>query len=151
MNQKIEDIRAFLALSDRVGTAGQPTEEQFAAVGEDGYEVVINLALPDSPGALEDEAAVVGGLGMEYVRIPVVFTAPQVGDAERFFEAMNVSHDKKVFVHCAANMRVSAFLYLYRVIFEGVAEGEAARDLHRIWTPDEIWQRFMDEVVEQHR
>jgi len=42
-NQDLETIPHFLRLSDRVGTAGQPCEDQFAAIRQAGYEVVINL------------------------------------------------------------------------------------------------------------
>jgi len=54
----IEDIYNFLKLSDTIATAGQPTEEQFSAI-KAGYQVVVNLALPDSPNALPDEKKVV--------------------------------------------------------------------------------------------
>jgi protein tyrosine phosphatase (PTP) superfamily phosphohydrolase (DUF442 family) len=141
-------IRNFLPLSDRVGTAGQPTAEQFTAVRDAGYEVVINLALPTSTYALADERAVVTGLGMQYVHIPVDFDRPDVEDAKRFFEAMDAAVGRKVLVHCAMNMRVPAFLYLYRVVREGVDPDVAAADLYRVWTPNPTWQKFIEVVVQ---
>ena len=141
---RLDDIKAFLLLSDTLGTAGQPTEAQFAAVKKAGYEVVVNLALPTSPGALPDERAVVSKLGMEYVHLPVEWDAPAAEDAARFFEVMDANEGRHCFVHCAANMRVSAFVYLYRVLRRGVAEDDAARDLHRIWVPEGHWQRFIE-------
>ncbi|MCW3052791.1 MAG: putative phosphatase [Chthonomonadales bacterium] len=39
-NQDLEAIPHFLRLSDRIGTAGQPSEDQFATIRQAGYEVV---------------------------------------------------------------------------------------------------------------
>src|SRR5262249_18539955 len=52
MSDALADIRNFLALDADLGTAGQPTEEQYPAIAAAGYRTVVNLALPTSPGAL---------------------------------------------------------------------------------------------------
>jgi protein tyrosine phosphatase (PTP) superfamily phosphohydrolase (DUF442 family) len=139
----LHSIRDYLPLSDRLGTGGQPTAEQFDALRDAGYEVVINLALPTSTYALPDEHGVVDARGMRYVHIPVDFDAPSADDARAFFEAMDAATGRKVFVHCAMNMRASAFVYLYRTVREGVDGGAASRDLHHVWTPNPIWQQFL--------
>ena len=139
----LQSVRYFLPVSARLATAGQPTAEQFDAVREAGYEVVINLALPTSTYALPDEGEAVTGRGMEYVHIPVEFDAPSAADARRFFDAMDAAAGRKVLVHCAMNMRASAFVYLYRTVREGVDPADAARDLHRILTPNPKWQEFL--------
>ncbi len=141
-DQSIEAIYQFLRLSDRIGTAGQPTAEQFTAIKDAGYQVVINL-LPSTREMLPNEQELVGSLGMEYVSIPVVWEAPTREDLERFFAAMEAHGQEKVFVHCAANKRVSAFLYLYRVLREQTPGEAAQADLNRIWVPNPIWQRFI--------
>jgi hypothetical protein len=58
---------------------------------------------------------------------------------------MKAFDDRPVFVHCAANKRVSAFVFLYRVLHQRILLSEAERDLHAIWRPDEIWNRFIQE------
>jgi protein tyrosine phosphatase (PTP) superfamily phosphohydrolase (DUF442 family) len=147
----VTDIYNFLALSDAIGTAGQPLEEQFSAIKNAGYQVVINLALATSPQALPNEKEMVEQHGMEYIHIPVVWENPRVEDALHFFDAMKAHADRKVFVHCAANKRVSAFLYLYRTLHLGIAQEEATRDLHQLWIPNDLWNTFMNQVTEQHR
>jgi protein tyrosine phosphatase (PTP) superfamily phosphohydrolase (DUF442 family) len=148
--KSLEAIPNFLSLSDRIGTAGQPDAEQFTAVKEAGYQVVINLR-PNVPEALQNEREIVTSQGMEYIQIPVVWDQPTEEDVEKFFEAMQEHANKKVFVHCAMNMRVSAFLYLYRILRQKAAAEEAARDLHRIWTPNPTWQRLIEQVLEQSK
>ena len=140
-------IRDLLVLSETLATAGQPTEAQLGAVAARGFEVVINLALATSPGALSDEAAIVARHGMEYVHIPIEFTAPDVPSALRFFGVMRANRGRRLFVHCAANKRVSALIYAHRIVEEEPGPAQAARDLARRWEPDEIWRRYIDDSV----
>lgn len=143
----IEDIYNFLRLSNTVATAGQPTEAQFSLIKAAGYQVVINLALRDSPNALAHEQAIVEALGMQYVQIPVIWEMPTLQDIAHFFTVMTRNAEQSVFVHCAANKRVSAFMYLYRRLQLGMSEEEAKRDLHQVWVPNEVWQVFMQQAI----
>jgi protein tyrosine phosphatase (PTP) superfamily phosphohydrolase (DUF442 family) len=140
-------ILAFLQLTDRLATAGQPTEDELALVVAAGYELVINLALPTSTGALDDEAASVRRLGLEYVPLPIDFERPDVATALRFFDLLDRHRDRRLFVHCAANMRVSALMYAYRVARGQMPRAEAADDLELIWVPNPTWARYIDEVI----
>lgn len=143
----LTSIYNFQRLSDQIATAGQPTEEQFATVAEQGYQVVINLALPTSDNALPDERATVESKGMGYINIPVIWEQPTLGDLQQFFQAMDANQTSKVFVHCAANKRVSAFMYLYRCLRCGSDEATTQQDLTRIWQPNTIWQQFIQQAM----
>jgi protein tyrosine phosphatase (PTP) superfamily phosphohydrolase (DUF442 family) len=144
----LSEIYSFRAVGDRLGTAGQPTESQFLAVCEAGFETVINLALPTSDNALAHEGSIVTRLGMSYVHIPVDFKAPASQDFRAFCRVMDAFDGRPVFVHCAANMRVSVFVFLYRVLYQRVSFSEAEGDLHAIWQPDEVWSRFIQNQLE---
>ena len=145
MGARLEDIYNFIQLSDRIATAGQPTVVQYPAIASAGYQTVINLALKESANALPDEAAIAANLGLEYIQIPVVWDAPTLENFQEFVRVMNASEDRKVFVHCAANMRVSAFMYLYRQLQNLVDEETARVDLAKIWVPNEVWQTFIEQ------
>jgi protein tyrosine phosphatase (PTP) superfamily phosphohydrolase (DUF442 family) len=144
----LSEIYSFRAVSDKLGTAGQPTAEQFRLVREAGFEAVINLALPTSDNAIANEGSVVTGLGMAYVHIPVDFKAPTSEDFRAFCRVMEAFEERPVFVHCAANMRVSAFVFLYRVLYQKISRSEAEREMHTIWQPDEIWSRFIEKQLQ---
>jgi protein tyrosine phosphatase (PTP) superfamily phosphohydrolase (DUF442 family) len=146
MDDQIENIDNFLQLSDYLATAGQPNIVQYPAIAAAGYQVVINLGLKDSPKALADEAAIASNLGIEYIQIPVIWGAPTLTDFQKFTSVMDAYSNQKIFVHCAANKRVSAFIYLYRVC-AGVAETTAKIDLAKIWTLDLVWQDFIDRTL----
>jgi uncharacterized protein (TIGR01244 family) len=140
----MKDIYNLLRIDDRLATAGQPSEAQLAGVASEGFEVVINLALHDDPRySLADEPAVVRSLAMQYVHIPVQFGAPTDEDLQRFCDAMDAARDRKVFVHCAANKRVTAFLGLYRVLRLGWDTRDAFEPMRRIWEPDATWAAFI--------
>ena len=146
----LSEIYCFRAVGDKLGTAGQPTQEQFRTVREAGFEAVINLALPTSDNALPNEGSVVTGLGMSYIHIPVDFKAPTAQDFRGFCRVMAAFDEGPVFVHCAANKRVSAFVFLYRVLCQHVALPDAERDLHTVWQPDEIWSQFIQQQLKNH-
>ena len=146
MGERIEDIYNFIQLSDRIATAGQPTAIQYPAIANAGYQTVINLALKESANALPDEASIAANLGLEYINIPVIWNVPTLENFQEFANVMNVHVDHKIFVHCAANMRVSAFMYVYRQIHDETLRETARLDLEKIWQPNEIWQTFIDRV-----
>ena len=145
---KLSEIYNFRAISDKLATAGQPSEAQLRMIGESGFNAVINLALPTSDNAIANEGSVVTGLGMSYVHIPVDFKSPTSHDFRAFCRVMAAFDDRPVFVHCAANMRVSAFVFLYRVLFQRIAVPDAERDLHAIWQPDDVWSKFIRDQLE---
>jgi len=140
----LDGILNFRRLSPTLTTSGQPDEAQFAAIRDAGIGTVINLALNDSPGALPDEAGTLSALGLRHIHIPVQFDAPAETDFERFRATMDIIGDAPVHIHCAANYRVSAFLYRYRVACLGWSEAAAKDDLLAIWTPNEVWQQFIE-------
>ena len=116
---------------------------------ESGYELVINLA-PARERMNKEESFAVVSAGIAYVQIPVDFQNPALRDLEFFFQVMNANKDRKVYVHCFANMRVSSFIYLYRVIHEGVAPEEADKALKQVWEPNEDWTRFIEKVMKEY-
>jgi protein tyrosine phosphatase (PTP) superfamily phosphohydrolase (DUF442 family) len=147
----LSDIYNFREVDATLLTSGQPTEGQLASVAQGGVQVIINLALQNSPSALKDEAAAVAALGMGYIHIPVEFSAPTEGDLLAFFAAMDASRERKLLVHCAANKRVTAFLGLYRVLRQGWSHDDAFALMHSVWEPDATWARFIAAMLETHR
>jgi protein tyrosine phosphatase (PTP) superfamily phosphohydrolase (DUF442 family) len=149
--ERLSRIYNFREIGEHLGTSGQPTETQFQDIRDAGYEAVINLALPTSDKAIAQEGSIVSKLGMAYVHIPVNFQNPTDQDFDSFCGVMTAFKERRVFVHCAANMRVSAFVFLYRVLELGVPQTEAERDLKAIWDPDPCWDAFLRRQLAEHR
>ena len=128
-----------------------PQPDDFAALRQAGFDVVINLALPTSDNALPNEGELVSSQGMIYVHIPVKFDAPQPADFDRFTNVMDACAGQRLFVHCAANMRVSAFVFLHR-LRHGADRAAAEADLQKIWQPDGVWGEFVNQrLVEMNQ
>jgi len=147
--ESLNDIFNFIQLDDRVATSGQPTEAQFSLVKEAGYTTVINLAPKSHENALGNEDEILERMGIRYIHLPVVFTNPTREDFDRFVDALESCDDDRIWVHCAANMRVSAFFFKYRTERLGWSSGEAETDLHRIWEPGKlmgVWQEFIEKA-----
>lgn len=98
---QLSSIFNYREVSASLGTAGQPSVDQFAMIRAAGYEVVINLALTTSDNAIANEGSLVAGLGMAYVHIPVDFARPTAADFEAFAGVLDAFRNRRVFVHCA--------------------------------------------------
>ena len=147
----LTSIYNYRAVDAALGTSGQPSAAQMRAIAAAGFDMVINLALHDDPRySLPDEPGLVQTLGMAYVHIPVQFAAPTEADLQAFFAAMQAHAGDKVWVHCAANMRVSAFLGLYRVMRQGWKNEDAFALMNTLWQPNDVWASFIAAMLEQH-
>jgi protein tyrosine phosphatase (PTP) superfamily phosphohydrolase (DUF442 family) len=138
----------FLQMDDHLATAGSPTTDDLVRLAKEGWQVVINLALDDSPNAIPGEAELITSLGMEYHPIPVEWELPRLEDLQAFFAVMETNFEKRIFVHCVMNMRVSVFLYLYRILRQGWRPEVARLDLDKIWEPNETWAEFIQEALQ---
>jgi protein tyrosine phosphatase (PTP) superfamily phosphohydrolase (DUF442 family) len=147
----VRDILNFVQLTPRIGTSGQPTGDQLKDIADAGYQAVINLALPTSDNALADESAQVTRLRLAYFQIPVLFDAPRVDELRTFVGLMRVLEDRPVWVHCAMNLRVSAFLYHYLRHDLGLPEEQARSPVLARWEPrmDDVWRAFLALTPEQ--
>ena len=143
----LEEIYNYLLLTETLLSSGMPTAEQMADVSRSGVEVVINLAMPTSEGALPDEAQLVESLGMKYIGIPVVWENPARVNLEDFMNAMDANKGNKMLVHCVANYRATGFITLYRILRLGWERSRALQDLRRIWDPEDypVWKKFIED------
>ena len=97
-------------ISPLITSSGQPLLHEFDLIAEQGCTAVINLAMPTSPNVLPEEGFEVIERGMSYFHIPIPFEAPSEWHFKQFLTVMQLFKDEKVWVHCALNYRVSAFL-----------------------------------------
>jgi protein tyrosine phosphatase (PTP) superfamily phosphohydrolase (DUF442 family) len=139
----IEDIPNYKAISERLASSGQPDEMQFKEIAQAGFEVVINLAMPNSDNALPDEGYIITARKMSYVHLPVPFEAPSAGHLQSFLGVMNAFEGNKCWIHCVVNKRASAFLYQYFRLVQGQNADEAKQVIIAGWQPNEVWQEFM--------
>ena len=143
-NTMFENISNYRLIADNLHTSAQPTIDELEKIKQAGVDVVINLARPDSPNAISNEAQLVEKNGMHYIHIPVDFENPTLTDLKQFFQAMDQYNDQTKLVHCACNYRASCFVYLYRIIKQNTGKALAEADMLSVWQPDDTWQTFID-------
>mgnify|MGYP005656385531 FL=1 len=141
----MNDVINFFQITDTIGTGGQPSVSQLYDIAQNGYDVVINLATHNSENAIENEGSIVASLGMTYIHIPVPFEAPTPEHLRKFFGFMNGLSEEKVFVHCAVNARVSAFVFKYLTMERKMQAKKATTPLLAQWLPQMnlIWKNFL--------
>ena len=145
----LDQIINYRQPGPRIAASGQPDEAELAAIAQAGYEVVINIALHDDPRySLADERGSVEALGMTYVHIPVLFNAPTPADFDAFAAAMDSHRERKLWVHCAANKRVSMFLGLYWYLRCGMPLEDAFALQRDVWQPDAVWAAFRERMLD---
>jgi hypothetical protein len=66
---------------------------------------------------------------------------------------MEGNKDKKIFVHCQANFRATAFIAMYRILRQGWTPGDAMADMHQIWDEEDypIWKMFIEATLKKSR
>ena len=55
---------------------------------------------------------------------------------------------RHVWIHCARNMRVSAFVYLYRRLRRGEPDTAARHPMDDVWAPAGTWREFIERALE---
>jgi len=137
----------FVQWRDGLASAGQPDRAWLALAKQKKFDLIVNLAPPQSEGSIEAEAAIVGRQGVAYVNIPVDFNRPALRDFEFFSAVIKGAAGKNVLVHCQVNLRGSSFVYLYRAIHEGVPAREVAAKLAGVWVPNAVWRKFIEDTM----
>ena len=139
----------FKSINPLVSTSGLLNEEQLGDLAAEGYEAMINLLPHDSEYAIADETEIVAAQGLEYIYIPVDFSAPTADDLQQFIGSLSGLSGKKVMIHCAANYRVSAFYAIYAHRQLGWSQVQARELIASIWDSSEYpaWSDFIDKQL----
>lgn len=135
---------------DWLWSSGQLSANDITTLPRLGIEVVINLAPPTSSVALPGEAELVTLGNMVYLQIPVSWERPELHQLMQFFGALETFSGCKIWLHCAMNMRASAFIYLYRRLCLGEDEELSAFPMREVWTPNPVWQQFIHDAIQHY-
>ena len=139
------NILNYYLVSEGLATSGQPMVDQFKHIAGAGYEVVINLAMPEHENSIDNEASIITSLGMTYIHIPVPFDAPTDAQFKEFSNYLAALEGKKVWVHCIVNARVSAFTYRYLRDVKKFDPDKLDNPILKEWLPnmDAVWRAFI--------
>ena len=106
--------------------------------------MIINLAMPEHKQSICTEGSLFTTLGMTSTHIPVPFDLPSENHYREFTGCMDALKDRKVWVPCIVNSRLSAFFFRYlQEVREFSVPKESA--LLKVWMPEmgEVWEEFI--------
>jgi len=66
-------------------------------------------------------------------------------------EAMEISADQKVFVHCIANHRVSCFIGLFGQLKWDWTTQYAQKPIQKTWQPDAVWSDYLEQMRSEYQ
>ena len=141
-------ILNYIKINELISTSGQPKIEELESIANEGFEVVINLAVLVTSNALENEDKIVSSLNMSYIHIPVDFENPKLSDLKLFLNILQALGANKVWIHCAKNYRVSAFMYVYHKYILHTPFEQIDLSIFDIWQPSLVWQELMKVQLE---
>lgn len=141
-------ILNYVKINELISTSGQPKIEELELIANEGFEVVINLAVNTTSNALENEDKIVSSLNMSYIHIPVDFENPKISDLKLFLNILQALGANKVWIHCAKNYRVSAFMYVYHKYILHTPFEEINLSIFDMWQPSLVWQELMKVQLE---
>lgn len=141
-------ILNYVKINELISTSGQLKIEELELIANEGFEVVINLAVPTTSNALENEDKIVSSLNMSYIHIPVDFENPKISDLKLFLNILQALGANKVWIHCAKNYRVSAFMYVYHKYILHTPFEQIDLSIFDMWQPSLVWQELMKVQLE---
>lgn len=109
---------------DGITAAGQPDAQAFEAFAHSGYKAVIDMRGADEDRGLKDEAALVKGLGLDYVAFPITDEKQINFETAEELDTLLDQYDGPVLIHCASSNRVGSLLAL-RASLNGASDEEA--------------------------
>jgi protein tyrosine phosphatase (PTP) superfamily phosphohydrolase (DUF442 family) len=125
-------------------SAGLPKRIHFEAFKEKGVRNVVDLI----PGDRHDEMLLMQELGLDYHNIAVEWENPTLANFDAYVQAMQTANANggTTLTHCKLNWRGAVFTYLYRITQLDEDEETAKLHMLAIWSPNDRWQAFIDEV-----
>ena len=137
-------IKGFYQVDSLTTTSGQPTLDEFTLIKKAKFEIVINLSAP--PNVLTHEENCLCNLGIQYVHYPIDFHQPTIDNVKTFFSLMDTYQNKRKWIHCVYNWRVSTLLFLYQTQILKNDRQIAYQALKKIWSPNQTWQALIQKV-----
>jgi len=135
--------------TDNIISSDQPTASEYQYWVQQGYAVVINLATSQSENTVVNADHIVDASGGQYIQLPIVWDNVRIEQYQLFEQLMQYLSNSKVWVHCAKNMRASAFVYLFIAKNKPELANEALTIMHSVWTPCKQWQQLIDAVLQR--
>lgn len=138
----MKNISNYIKVNKNIATSGLLSKKDIEKISKKGFDVIINLSVDDDR-SLAHEGKIVSKNGMVYIHIPISWAKPQKDRMYLFFHILDgfIKENKKVFIHCMKNYRVSVFIYLYKR--DILKERNATFIAPKGYKPTKVWKKLL--------
>ena len=141
----------IVTITPQLVTSGQPSPQALAALGQMGFQAVVYLAPSSAADAVKNEPELLATQGIEFIHIPIPFSAPEESHAIAVSAALQRLQGKKVLVHCQVNMRASSMVFLHRVLHGKEDPARAYESVAKVWSPSGAWHKLLRAQLNKHQ
>ncbi len=98
-------------------------------------------------GALKEEDKIVSKNGMVYIHIPITWKNPELDRLLLFLKLLESlqKEDKKIFIHCIKNYRVSVFMYHYKKSV--LKQKDVKLIAPKKFKPNRVWAKILQKKL----
>ena len=149
---EIAGVRNFSRVDATVGCAGATDPSAMTALRKEGFVSVINLRLPDEPGAdVPGSRAAAQAAGLKYIHLPFNAAAPDAKVVESFLAAVADKSNQPAFIHCGSANRVGAVWMIKRALQDGWPIEKARGEAEAIGLSSAQLTAFATSYINSHR
>ena len=142
----------YTRVSATVACGGATTPEAYPALKKEGFAAVINLRLPEEPGAdIEGSKAAATAAGLKYIHIPIDGRNLQPAVLDEFLAAVKEPANSPVYIHCASANRVGAVWLVKRVLVDGWDVEKATAEAEKIGLKSPQLKQFALDYISSHK
>jgi len=144
-------VRNYSRVDATVGCGGAVDPTAMAALRKEGYVSVINLRLPNEPGAdIEAGRGAAQTAGLKYIHLPFNAASPDPKVVADFLGAVADKSNQPVFIHCGSANRVGAVWMIKRVLQDGWAVDRAQAEAEAIGLQSPQLVAFANTYIKEH-
>ena len=145
-------ITNFTRVDAVVACGGATETAALDGLKKDGFKAVINLRMPQEPGAnIEQNAARAKQLGLTYISIPFSGQSPDPKAVDQFLGTIADKSNQPVYIHCGSATRVGTVWLVKRVLQDGWTVEKATEEAHLIGLHSQPLEQFALDYISGHK
>jgi uncharacterized protein (TIGR01244 family) len=128
-------------IAPNVLLAGQPEPEDWEALRQRGYRLIVNMRSDAERAAAQSAAARAADL--DYVHLPLPAYELEAEHLAEFSDVIAQHQNKPMVIHCRTASRVALVWMLHRVVREGVRREAAEAELRAAGYDEDSMETFL--------
>jgi uncharacterized protein (TIGR01244 family) len=148
----VPGITNFAQVETTVACAGTLTPASVAGIKKMGFASIINLRLPNDPGAdIDAEAAAAKAAGINFVHLPFNGAMPDPAVADRFIKTITEPGTQPAFIHCASGNRAAAMWMIKRILIDKWDNDRASEEATQLGLTSPVLKTFALDYAQAHK